>query len=56
VHQFIIRGSFVYDVDAKNREINAQKLFRGVALIVILLNNAASSSCGLKWNGSSMAV
>jgi hypothetical protein len=56
VHQFVTRESFVYDVGAKSRVIDEQKLFRGFALFIILLNNAASSSYGLKWNVSSMAV
>jgi hypothetical protein len=55
VHQFVTRGSFVYDVGVKNRDIDVQKLFRGFPLIIIL-NDAASSLYGLKWNGSSMAV
>jgi hypothetical protein len=44
VHKLVTRESFVYDVGAKIRDINVQKLFRGFAFIIILLYDAASIS------------
>jgi hypothetical protein len=55
VHQFVTREIFV-DVGAKNSGSCVQTLFRGLALVLIIRIDPASSSYGLMWNGSSIAV